>query len=263
MAKNPQGKKHHTLMRLFIVLLLASAVTLLYFEVLVIRKVEFVGNQRFDSDELLAMSGMTYGESMLRLDKARITQSMEENPYIVVESVKRSYPDRVVITIRERRATALCDYMGRKLLLDAEGVVLAITDNVDEFTLPTITGWDVTSAVPGQAVGVAQDVQRYNLQQVLQELERQGVLGSISSIDITSAVQIRMVTADGMQIKLGNTDNMPKKIAWVVQMLPQLQAEGMRRGTLDVSATDTASYTPEAVTNGLQTPADGGQNAPE
>ena len=49
-----------------------------------------------------------------------------------------------------------------------------------------------------------------------------------------------------MTVLLGNTENMPDKIAWMAAALSDLEARGERGGKLDVYSGRKADYIPEA-----------------
>ena len=55
---------------------------------------------------------------------------------------------------------------------------------------------------------------------------------------------MNLSTSIGVTIRLGNDDNLEQKFVWIDTLLPRLEQEGRRYGTLDVSGTSGASFIP-------------------
>ena len=63
-------------------------------------------------DEILVLAGITDHSSLLFLDAARTRARLMMNPWVADATVRRLYPDRLRIEIKEREAFALCKKTG-------------------------------------------------------------------------------------------------------------------------------------------------------
>ncbi|MGI6004231.1 MAG: cell division protein FtsQ/DivIB [Christensenellales bacterium] len=230
--------------RWFFLLLVASIAVVLYFEVLIIRHIEFTGNNRFNEAELFTLSGIVYEDSLLRLDTDAVQASLQQNPYIAVEKIEKRYPSTVAISISERKAVAVTDFGGTSVLLDAEGIVLSLSAEDVQENMTSIGGWTVEDAVLGEKIQTTQELQLSTFSQAMREIVKQRFLPEVKSLDLSALSQIQMELHNGMQVKMGTTDRIERKVAWMSQMVPELIAEGYSGGLLDVSAGTTASYSP-------------------
>ena len=238
-------KANRVLWCLFYILLIVTLAALLFLYVFLVRDVTFVGNSRFASDELLSLSGIAYKESMLLVDKEAVTENLQSNPYIVVEDVRRRWPGRVEITVRERTACALTNQLGSVVLLDADGMVLHCAADILQEQMCEVVGWEVEFFVPGQIVQTASPSQLAAYTAVAAQLERFGLNYRVQSIDLTDVLHVQLVMRDGMVVKLGDSEDMTMKMTWLSQMLTELPAEGHSGGTLDLSSGTAATYRPD------------------
>ena len=239
-------KANHVLRNLFVVLLLMTIAAICFFYVFLIRNVTFTGNERFDQDELIQMSGLVYQESMFLIDREQVTAALEQNPYIVVDEVRLAWPCTVDIVIHERSACALTQHLDNTLLLDSSGVVLSTDAAVLQGQMCTVKGWEILSSHVGETLQTQQSLQLAAYACVAGELERFSMIEQIDLIDVSDVLAIGLTMRDGMQVKLGDTANMTMKITWLAQMCKELAAEGYSGGTLDLTSGNSASYLPEA-----------------
>ena len=238
-------KANRVLWCLFYALLVVTLAALLFLYVFLVREVTFVGNNRFAAEELTELSGLAYKESMLLVDKDAITENLQSNPYIVVEDIRRRWPSRVEITLRERTACALTQQLGSTVLLDAEGMVLHCEADILRDQLCAVEGWELMAFVPGQIVETASPSQLAAYTAVASQLERFGLNYQVETMDLTDVLHVELTMRDGMVVKLGDSQDMTMKMTWLSQMLTELPAEGYSGGTLDLSSGNTATYRPE------------------
>ncbi len=239
-------KANRVLWNLFYILLAVTIAALCFLYVFLVREITFIGNSRFASDDLTQLTGLAYRESMLLVDKEAITENLESNPYIIVEEIRRRWPSRVEITIRERTACALTKQLGGTVLLDAEGVVLNCDAQVLEDQMCSVVGWEVLSYVPGELIQTRSQVQLAAYADVATQLERFELNYQVEQIDLTDVLHITLTMRDGMVVKLGDSQDMTVKMTWLSQMLTELLAEGYSGGTLDLSSGTAATYRPDS-----------------
>ena len=53
---------------------------------------------------------------------------------------------------------------------------------------------------------------------------------------------LRIITRRGIEVRLGNSENMPDKIAWMKSAVADLENRGQNGGVLDVSSGTKADY---------------------
>lgn len=82
---------------------------------------------------------------------------IETLPWILDASVKRVFPDRLDIRVRERRPSALWNDGRRALLIDRTGRILGGFDAVKETKLPKFYG----AGAPAKAISILESIDRF------------------------------------------------------------------------------------------------------
>ncbi len=89
-----------------------------------IAAVAMTGERHLTREEVLAAAGVTGRTSLLFFDVADARTRLLTNPWIEEATVQKLLPDRVVISISERKAFALWQKAGRVGVIAADGTVL-------------------------------------------------------------------------------------------------------------------------------------------
>jgi cell division protein FtsQ len=103
----------------------AAGWVLLGSPLLVVRSVTVSGTYLVPRSEVLAASGVVPGTPLIRVNTARAAARIEKISQVSSAQVIRSWPNRLVIVVRERTPTlVLPAYGGGYDIADADGVVL-------------------------------------------------------------------------------------------------------------------------------------------
>jgi len=89
-----------------------------------IKGVALSGHKHLTREEILAIAGITGHSSLLFLDVADARARLKTNPWIADATVQKLYPDRLQITVTERKAFALWQKSGRIGVIAHDGTVL-------------------------------------------------------------------------------------------------------------------------------------------
>jgi cell division protein FtsQ len=89
-----------------------------------IAAVSLAGSREVSREEILATAGVTGHASLLFLDADAARARLLANPWIADAALLKLYPDRLQITVTERRAFALWQKDGRVSVIAADGTVL-------------------------------------------------------------------------------------------------------------------------------------------
>ncbi|MBI5848694.1 MAG: FtsQ-type POTRA domain-containing protein [Nitrospirae bacterium] len=129
---------------LLVVIPLLAVGGLLYFfthavpSVFKMRTVELAGNEHLTDDELKNIGGIRSDESLLTMSSRKVYEKLKESPWIQAAAVRKEYPSKLLISIRETEPFALLDMKGRMFIVDDRGRMLEeLKDNSVPF-LPVI-----------------------------------------------------------------------------------------------------------------------------
>jgi cell division protein FtsQ len=106
----------------------------------VVNTVVFTGNAHLSDDELRSLAGLKGGENLMTLSSADIYGKISASPWIRSVSVRKEFPDRLDILVRETEPFALLDMKGRLFIVDERGKLLEELRESSMPFLPIISG---------------------------------------------------------------------------------------------------------------------------
>lgn len=225
--------------RRMMILYLASAVGIvlaLVFSVSIFFKASTItvsGNEKYTTAEIIAASGVRPGESLLGVNRAKISSRIRENlPYVYSVRVGIKLPDTVKIEVVELEVVYAAEADdGSWWLLRSDGIVVEKTNSADAAQYTKITGVLLTApqvekkaeaaqpipdettpdgeTVPVTVTGAEQLDVAISL---MQYLEESGILGEIATIDVADLGDLEMWYGTRFHVLLGNATDLKNKV---------------------------------------------------
>ena len=235
---------------LIIILVVVAAGCVVFFRV---ETITVDGEERYTAAEVTAASGVEQGDNLFLLDRLGIARRiMAELPYVSTVQVTRRLPDTLELTVTEYDVTyAAQGADGASYLITADG---KITEKIDETAARghiAVTGLQLADPVVGQQLTVAGDDdvaaqgQHDALCALLQALEEAGLTKKAASVAVPSSYELSFWYGDQYEVKLGNSENLPYKLAYLEKVLESLA--DYQTGTIDLSFSEgsEARFTPK------------------
>jgi cell division protein FtsQ len=179
---------------------------------LVVRSVVVTGTHLVPRSEVLAVAGVEPGTPLIRVNTARVAARIDAIRQVRSALVSRSWPDRVVIVVRERTAAlALTARGGGYDLVDSGGVVVqwGASRPADLPLYPTAAPVTSLRGDPDLAAAAA----------VLGELPA-WLRYSVVSVTAPGPDQVTLRLAGGITVLWGGTDRAGAKAAELTVLLP-------------------------------------------
>lgn len=236
-TRNPRSRRPKTRRRrarwVAVLLLLAAmgvagGVTWALFDssLFAVRSVVVTGTRLVPESEVVAVAGVRPGTPLIRVSTARIAARVLTITQVQGVQVTKTWPDRVVIAVRERTSALAVALPGGGFdLLDANGVIVqsATTRPAD---LPVYTTTAAASSLRGDPDVAAAAA-------VLGELPA-SLRSSVTSVTVPSPDQVTLSLGSGVTILWGSADDAAAK-AKELAILMQTHAR-----SYDVSSPATA-----------------------
>lgn len=130
---------------LWLLLALLVVATFIFFrnsEALSLRHVKISGSHSFLADtDILALAGVVLEQNLVTINLDHMKAGIERHPWVEQATLRRSFPDTLEITVRERTPVALL-FAEKFYLIDASGKVFAAWHEGLPLDLPIISGFD-------------------------------------------------------------------------------------------------------------------------
>jgi hypothetical protein len=214
-------------------------------ESLEIREIEVTGGERVPAEEILELSGLREGESWLAIDRDAVGRRIRSSPWVESVAVRRPWPGRVRLEVRECRALARVIVEGSSYGVASDLRILPGLAPADLDALPLIRGdrrGGLDPAALARGVRWVETLLRCRLardEPVEVELGRE---------DLESGTdRIRFPDRD-FTVQIENAVSPESAVRNVAAFLEKLDASGASRGTLRLMSEGTAVWTAAAST---------------
>ncbi len=238
------GRRHIGPARLILMLAVICVMILVVrSRIYVIREIEVTGNETVSASEIAGLSGLVLGQNIFKVDKAAVERNLLNNNYVELLEVETVLPETVVLRVRERKPAAAVNCAGVILLTDAEGYILGRMAGLpsDEKVI-VISGMNVVVAPNDRMIGSASGGQMESMKRLLAAIEEAQAEKLISEMNVADSDNLYLVTQSGIQVMLGDGEQLDKKLTWMKAVLEKLTDEGIMRGVIDVTSGKNATY---------------------
>ena len=140
------------------VLLIAAAIIVACVVFFRVNAIQVEGNVRYTPEEIIDASGIRIGDNLIALSRSRISTGIRAQlPYVEGVAIHRSYPDKLVIRVTERVASASVDSAEGRWLISSQGKLLE-KDNGSVGTVQ-VAGLTAVGPYAGGMLQVAEEEQ--------------------------------------------------------------------------------------------------------
>ena len=225
-------------------------------------KITVTGAEVYQPWSIVEASGISKGENLLTLSRARATSQILANlPYVKKVRIGIKLPDTVNIEVEEGNvAYAIKDDQGGWWLMDSDAKVTEMINNSTANNHTQVLGVTLSSPKVGE-IGVATEIVAEEIatepgeetmatvapilvtgaerlavaQQILRALEANDIVGEAASVDVSVVEDIVLQYGTRYQVMLGDSEKLEYKVACMIDAI--LQMSDYQTGILDVSFT--------------------------
>lgn len=227
---------------LLMLAVLCAAALIVKSRVFVVREVSVEGNELRSDAEIVVRSGIELGQNIYSIDEKQVERNLSGDCYVKFIAMRLDLPDKVTLTVEEREARAAVNCAGVILLIDEEGVILERLSSMPSSDVIVVSGLDVQLSAQGRTIDSARAEQMKNMKDILSALETGELSAQISELNVNDRNNLYLVSRTGVQIILGDANNLSEKLVWAKAVLEKLTEEGVMSGVLDVSTGKNAVY---------------------
>ncbi len=166
-------------------------------------------NQRYTSEQIIEKSGIVLGKSLLDIDTDKARQNIIGSlAYIDDAEVKKSYPTRIEITVKEAERWYTVKQGNRPYIVSRMG---KIVDEAVDSSLPVVIGYEALEPAVG-AILASEEQGKTDIPAMILAAAEEAQLVGISTIDITDRFEITVVVEDRVTLLLGISTQLENKL---------------------------------------------------
>lgn len=192
------------------VLLITALIILAFSPLFNIKEIKVKGNLRLTENSIVKESGIEIGQNILRLNKNTIKDDLFNLPYIEDISIRRNWPDTIIISVVEKSEIAKVVTFGATIALDEDGQVLEAYSDNSALDVPLIDNIEIFNYGINKTLETSDNEKVNNLLEVLKIFEKNDMLKIVKKIDKEDGIII--YTKDGHIANLGDMNDLDYKI---------------------------------------------------
>lgn len=229
----------------FTVLSIAAISIVLFFTPLFnIKNIEIYGNNKIETAVLKQAIGSVEEENLFRLNTKKIIENVKTIPYADDLHIKKNiFPVGIEVTVTECIPACFVFYNDHFVILDKNLKILEETDTAVE-GLCEIIGIDVTSVTPGAVLSLDDNDKILSVSECISCLIEQDLISHTNKIDFTDMTKIMFTYENRLNVICGSSVDFQKKIGMFVKAVNSSKLNENSRGTIDISISGKAIYTP-------------------
>lgn len=192
------------------ILLITALIILAFSPLFNIKEIKVKGNLRLTENSIVKESGIEIGQNILRLNKSSIKEALFNLPYIKDVSIRRNWPDTIIISLVEKNEIAKIVTFGATIALGEDGQVLEAYSDNSILDIPLIDNVEVFNYGVNMVLETSDNEKVNNLLEVLKIFEKNDMLQVVEKIDKNDGIII--YTKDGHIANLGDMTDLDYKI---------------------------------------------------
>jgi cell division protein FtsQ len=105
-----------------------------------ITAIKIAGNHMVSKEQITALSKVDIHSNLLAINMNQVKSLLESHPWIAGAELTRNWPNRLVISVKEKKPVALLSRKTGLFYMDNSGSIIAAASSTQELDFPVITG---------------------------------------------------------------------------------------------------------------------------
>lgn len=236
------NKNKISLVLSLIFMLTIGSVILLNSGIFKVNIIEIKGNKECSKEEILKYSDVNLNKNIFKYKIKDIEKNIKKNSYIDSVIVERKIPNKIIVTVKERKAVAILQNNDKKYYIDKKGNILKRFTSKSQDSMVLKIDYDIDKE---QKLKLENEQTKKRLFYLLECLKKHNVNKQIENVDLRNKDNIIIATKSKVKMILPNNDKLDYNISRLNSILVDLQSKNITRGTVNLNYDKCAIYTPE------------------
>jgi cell division protein FtsQ len=239
--KTKNKNKIKTIFFLVLVIFIAICIYLLTSATYNIKSIEIEGNKVLTDEEVINLSNIKTGQNIFTTLEVVTKVKMKENGYIEDVKIKKKYPDKIKIQVKERqKAYQVLTETGCYIYIDEQGYILDYS--LDKLDLKVITGMSISESQVKEIKRLEKkDLDKMErILHIREQAQKIGIEQDVEQIDVNDEYIIHLKD-DKIIINIGDATDLSERMFFVKAILKE---ENNNSGTIYVNGNINEGFAP-------------------
>ena len=214
----------------FLFLLACSAIilTVLKAPFFNVKTIICVGQQNLTEEQIIEIAGAKLNVNIFSSGVKTMKKNLWANPAIEDCNVRRLFPNKIKIWVRESKAVTCVEVDGLALLCDRDGQIIKVVDARDTEAIGKVarlTEFNPAAKKVGESIIDPQNASHKKTFECVAILNKLEILDKVTAISAENLSDIRLVYDDRLDILLGDYDRMDYKLTFIKKVIQENLSE--------------------------------------
>lgn len=193
-----------------------------------VKTIVCVGQQELTEEQIIKIAGAKTDVNIFSIGVKNMKSRLAENPAIEESNVRRLYPNKIKIWVRESKAFVYAESGGKYLLADKNGQVLKLLDAGDNGAvtgLARLDKFEPQIVKPGEYIFEQDNPVHKNILECMRVLDKLELLDKVTVIEASDLSDIRIDYQDRLYIMLGDAERLEYKLTFAKKVISENLSE--------------------------------------
>ena len=181
-----------------------------------LEEIEVQGNSKITENEIKLLSEINIEQNLFTINNNEVINKIESNPYIEEVKITKLLPDKILIEVKERKATYALKHNGQYVYINNQGYILETAETAGELTEI------ISYKTPAEEIKLggrlsSEDLDTLGTVLKITEAANKNELGNlITSIDVANKSDIVLrIESEAKTVYLGNALDINTKMMYI------------------------------------------------
>lgn len=223
-VKKQQNKLRKLVINIFIIILLLIilAIILASSEIFNVKEISVTGIDKLTQNEIISFSNIKVDDNIFKINFGKTRTLIEENPYVEEVLIKRKFPNKIEISIKERNVKYMLQLAESYIYIDGQGYVLEISKEKKE--VPILLGilTDLSNIEPGNRLEKEDLIKLNTVNKISVTSKNYEIIKLLTKIDITDENNFILIfETEGKTAYIGDASDLNTRILWTKTIMEQ------------------------------------------
>ena len=241
-VKKPKktNKSSKVIKYLCIMFLLIIAILLLFMSpIFNLEEININGNAKLTTNECLELTGLEIGQNIYKLNKIQIKNNLKQNAYIENVSISRKLPNKIEITITERKTTYQLELENNEYAyINNQGYILEKSNIKLENIIITGFSTKIENINVGSRINQTDLERLETVLKIVDSAESNGIIEHITKIDIQDKNDYKLILeGEKKTVYIGDASSISTRMLYIKAILEKekgIEGEIFVNGNLNV-----------------------------
>ena len=205
---------------IILIALIVAAIFFVMSPVFDLIQIDVLNNNKISKETIISLSQIQIGQNIYKTSKKTIKKNIKQNSYVEDVKITRKLPNKIEITVKERKPTYMLQYANSYVYINNQGYILEISQ--EALQVPIIVG-NVTQEEKYSSIHRLEEEDLKKLETVLKIMESaisNGIDAFITKIDISDKQNYKLILEQEKKtVHIGDGSDLSNRMLYIKSIL--------------------------------------------